>query len=106
MSFTVGFGGSSVAASQANPFVNNASLVLGQSDTAGGVSGIDTYPSAAATGGAGLPQGSGTDSSGTASSSDPSTLTGVVGNLLNNSTFWLAAGAVAGLLYLVYRKKT
>ena len=103
MGFTIGFGGSSVAASQANPFVNDASLILGQSNTSGGVSGIDTYPSAVATGGAGLPQGGGAD--GTASSTDPQTLTGVLGSLVNNTTFWLAAGALVTLLVILHKRK-
>ena len=102
MGFTIGFGGSSVAASQANPFVNDAALILGQSNTSGGVSGIDTYPSAVATGGAGLPQGGDT---GTASSTNPQTLTGVLGSLVNNTTFWLAAGALVTLLVILHKRK-
>jgi hypothetical protein len=97
---TIGFGGSSVAESYASPFVNDASLILGQENTAGGVSGIDTYPSAVATGGAGIPQGDGTTPS-----TNPQTLTGVLGGLVNNSTFWLAAGALVTLLYFLHRRK-
>jgi hypothetical protein len=85
------------------PFINNAYLIVGGLGTsAAGVSGVDTtaQPTSTATVGpksesTGNPYGVTADSS----------LSGLFSGLLNNTTFWLALGAVVTIALILKKRK-
>lgn len=93
------FGAASSAATS-SPFENNAYLVVGSSPSVsgGGVSGVESSASPTSTASIGS-----TPSGGYGVTAQP--LTSSVGNLLNNSTFWLAVAGLAAVLVILKRKK-
>lgn len=92
---TGGFSASSATSTSA-PFVNDASLIIG-SGTAGGVSGVSSDASAAAQ--------SQPAATGSLYGNTPGSLTGTLSGLLNNTTFWLALGAVVTIALILRKKK-
>ena len=94
------------ATASSAPFLNNAYLIVGGTGQGAGsqpsgIEGINTNatPTATATTAVGAPA-----STGPYGATVPANLTGTLGSLFNNETFWLALGAVVSI-WLIMRKK-
>lgn len=88
-----------------SPFDNNGYLIVGSNPYVGAAGGSLGPSSASPTATASTNSPGAASYPGYGELSGSGSLTGTLGSLLNNTTFWLAAGALVTLLVVLRKKK-